>query len=71
MKRTILATLVAALMLAVGLPAGAITQGTPDGNDHPMVGQLLFHVPTATDPRFTSRARGTRAPARSSRRRSC
>jgi hypothetical protein len=53
MKRTILATLVAALMLAVGLPAGAITQGTPDGNDHPMVGQLLFHVPTATDPRFT------------------
>jgi hypothetical protein len=53
MKRTILATLVAAMMLAVGLPAGAITQGTPDGNGHPMVGQLLFHVPTATDPRFT------------------
>jgi hypothetical protein len=52
-KRTIVAASVAVLVLAVGLPAGAITQGTPDGDDHPMVGQLFFHVPTVPDPRFT------------------
>jgi hypothetical protein len=52
-KRTIVAASVAVLVLAVGLPAGAITQGTPDGGDHPMVGQLFFHVPTVPDPRFS------------------
>lgn len=40
--------------LAIGIvPAGAITNGVPDGNAHPYVGQLLFYVPDEVDPRFT------------------
>ena len=41
--------------LAIGLaPAGAIVNGgVPDGNAHPMVGELFFYVPDAVDPRFT------------------
>ena len=48
------AALVAAL--AVGLaPAGAIVNGgVPDNGEHPMVGELLFYVPDAPDPRFTT-----------------
>lgn len=34
--------LVLVLVLAVALPAGAITWGQPDGDDHPYVGTLLF-----------------------------
>lgn len=34
------------------LPAGAITSGESDGNDHPQVGELLFYVPDADDDRF-------------------
>lgn len=43
---------VLALTLSLMAPAGAITDGNPDGNDHPMVGQLLFYVPDAVDSRF-------------------
>ncbi|MFA9431777.1 trypsin-like serine protease [Egicoccus sp. AB-alg2] len=50
----LLAALAAVMMIAGALPAAAITQGTPDGNRHPMVGQLFFHVPDDPDPRFTT-----------------
>jgi hypothetical protein len=53
MKRTFAATLAALLLVVVALPAAAITRGTPDGDRHPMVGQLFFYVPNAPDPRFT------------------
>jgi hypothetical protein len=41
------------LALAVAAPAGAVTNGTPDGNNHPYVGLLVFDtlvngVPTPT-----------------------
>jgi hypothetical protein len=54
MKRSFAATLAALLVLVMALPAAAITQGTPDGDRHPMVGQLFFYVPDAPDPRFTT-----------------
>jgi hypothetical protein len=50
------------MLLAAGLaaaaigvvPAGAIVNGgVPDGDAHPMVGELFFYVPDAIDPRFT------------------
>jgi hypothetical protein len=52
MRRTlsILAAVVATLALAA--PVGAITHGSPDAGEHPYVGQLLFFVPDAVDPRF-------------------
>jgi hypothetical protein len=40
------------LVLVAAGPADAIINGTPDGNDHPYVGQLLFYVPDDVDPRF-------------------
>ncbi len=44
-------------LLAIGVfttaPAGAITNGVPDDDAHPYVGQLLFYVPDEIDPRFT------------------
>ncbi|WP_110182729.1 S1 family peptidase [Nocardioides solisilvae] len=43
---------VGALLLPPVLPAHAIVGGAPDGGEHPFVGQLLFHVPDAQDPRF-------------------
>jgi hypothetical protein len=39
-------------LLAVSPPAWAITNGVPDNGEHPYVGQLLFYVPDAVDPRF-------------------
>jgi hypothetical protein len=39
--------------LALAAPVGAITNGQPDGADHPFVGQLLFYVPDEADSRFT------------------
>src|SRR5258706_8107490 len=33
--------------------ANAITNGTPDGNAHPYVGELLFYDPAEIDSRFT------------------
>ncbi len=52
MRRTlsILAAVVATLALAA--PVGAITHGVPDNGEHAYVGELLFFVPDATDPRF-------------------
>lgn len=46
------AVLVGALAIGI-VPAGAITNGTPDNGAHPMVGELFFYVPDAIDPRFT------------------
>ena len=31
---------------------GEVLVSTPDGGEHPYVGQLLFYVPTDVDPRF-------------------
>ena len=51
---TLGAIVAAAALLASTLPAAAITNGQPDAGEHPFVGQLLFHVPDAVDPRFDS-----------------
>jgi Trypsin len=54
MRRRVLAIPLALLLaLAVAAPAGAVTNGTPDGNNHPYVGLLVFDtlvngVPTPT-----------------------
>jgi len=52
MRRTlsILGALVASLVIAS--PVGAITHGFPDNGEHPYVGELLFFIPDAPDPRF-------------------
>jgi hypothetical protein len=47
----VLAGVIVALALAA--PVGAITNGQLDGNGHPYVGQLFFHVPDEEDSRFT------------------
>src|SRR5215204_4788483 len=53
MRVRILALLTAALaLLAVATPAQAIKGGVPDEGAHPYVGELLFYVPSAEDPRF-------------------
>jgi hypothetical protein len=46
--------LAAAVGLLVLMPtvAGAITNGQPDNNAHPYVGELLFYSPDDSDPRF-------------------
>jgi Trypsin len=41
-----------AAVLVSTAPASAIVGGEPDGGEHPFVGQLLFYVPNAVDPRF-------------------
>jgi hypothetical protein len=49
-----LLVLVAGLALLLpGKAAWAITNGVPDNGEHPYVGELLFYVPDAIDPRFT------------------
>ena len=53
MRARLLAVLVSvATVLAVAAPAQAIKGGVPDDGAHPYVGQLLFYVPTESDPRF-------------------
>lgn len=52
MRTTLRLMAIIALLGATMLPAGAITNGEPDGNDHPQVGELLFYVPDAIDTRF-------------------
>ena len=54
--RKLLTLLVAVMAVAIGaVPAGAIVNGgVPDDGEHPMVGELLFFVPDAVDPRFTT-----------------
>lgn len=52
--RKLVASLVAVLgVVAHSIPAGAIVKGQPDAGEHPYVGELLFFVPDAIDPRFT------------------
>jgi len=46
------AVVAGALLLAPTTPASAIVGGEPDAGEHPYVGQLLFYVPNAVDPRF-------------------
>ena len=55
MRTRILTVLAAALAVVLGTtgPAWAITNGVPDEGAHPQVGQLLFYVPDAVDPRFS------------------
>jgi hypothetical protein len=54
MRARILTVLVTALALVgVAGPAEAIKGGVPDAGAHPYVGQLLYYVPTAQDPRFS------------------
>ena len=51
--RRVLSILAAVLAsVAVVAPVGAITHGAPDNGEHPYVGELLFYVPDAADPRF-------------------
>jgi Trypsin len=40
-------------VVAQAAPAEAIVKGVPDAGEHPYVGELLFFVPNAVDPRFT------------------
>lgn len=42
MARRLTLALAVVLALAIAIPAAAITWGQPDGDDHPMVGTLLF-----------------------------
>ena len=45
MKKGLFAFLIALVVLAVSVGvAGAITNGVPDGDDHPYVGLLVFDV---------------------------
>jgi hypothetical protein len=43
-RGTLVACLVTALTLVIAIPAGAITNGRPDGNAHPYVGLVVFDV---------------------------
>ncbi len=53
MRSRLLTLVFAALLLLVpAVPAQAITNGVPDGGEHPFVGELLFYVPDDVDPRF-------------------
>ncbi len=53
MVRRKLATLIALVaVLALAAPVAAVTNGQPDNNEHPFVGELLFYVPDAVDSRF-------------------
>lgn len=48
-----LATMIALVaVLALAAPVAAVTNGQPDNNAHPYVGELLFYVPDAVDSRF-------------------
>jgi hypothetical protein len=54
MRTRILALLSAIVaLMAIAAPAQAIRGGVADGNAHPYVGELLFFVPSETDPRFS------------------
>lgn len=47
-----LAAAVGVTLVLPAVPAAAIVGGTDDDGEHPYVGQLLFYVPDAVDPRF-------------------
>lgn len=44
MKRLLVLAATLTMLLTLGMPAGAITDGVPDGDDHPHVGLLIFDV---------------------------
>ena len=50
--------------LAIAAPVGAITNGQPDGGEHPQVGQLLFYVPSDPMTGSPTAGRGSTARAR-------
>ncbi len=55
MKKLLGGTIAVAASVALitpSVPASAIVGGAPDAGEHPYVGQLLFYVPNAIDPRF-------------------
>ncbi|NYH93374.1 trypsin-like serine protease [Actinopolymorpha rutila] len=54
MRIRILLVAVASVLAVIAgtVPAQAITRGTPDGQRHPFVGELLFYVPDEADSRF-------------------
>jgi Trypsin len=51
-RRKLAAVLALVTALALAAPVAAITTGQPDEEEHPYVGELLFYVPDAVDPRF-------------------
>jgi hypothetical protein len=53
MKRLLVAAIAIAAALSLAVPAGAITNGVPDDERHPYVGQLFSYVPDYVDSRFT------------------
>jgi Trypsin len=60
MRRRVLAIPLALLLaLAVTAPAGAVTNGTPDGNAHPYVGLLVFDTLVSGVPTPTWRCSGS------------
>lgn len=46
MRRTFVTLIVVALLAAFAIPASGITNGQPDGDDHPYVGLAVFDVAT-------------------------
>jgi hypothetical protein len=52
MRKLIVVLAAAVGIMVQSVPAGAIVKGQPDAGEHPYVGQLLFFVPDAIDPRF-------------------
>jgi hypothetical protein len=52
MKKLLASAAAVAVGISIVAPAHAIVGGAPDAGEHPYVGQLLFYVPTAVDPRF-------------------
>lgn len=53
MLKRLLIVVAGFMLLLPANPAWAITNGVPDNGEHPYVGELLFYVPDAIDPRFT------------------
>lgn len=47
-----LAAAIGVTLILPAIPAAAIVGGVADDGEHPYVGQLLFYVPDASDPRF-------------------
>lgn len=52
MLKRLLVVVAGLALLLPGQAAWAITNGVPDAGEHPYVGELLFYVPDAIDPRF-------------------
>ena len=60
MRRAIVTLALSALLgTALAVPAAAVTNGTPDGNNHPYVGLLVFDTLVAGVPTSTWRCTGS------------